>query len=141
MRTSILVVERTSRNNPHEITNRKFNWNEFFLTFLFKCIQNYRPSVFYSILQNERTIRCLYDINHHHYKSNYFKKNIYLLITMLYSILVLGMVCSFTMLIIHLIVGVKNIYANASTFNLNINIFKVIYSWAWWNLKWITDRT
>ena len=137
MRTSKRVVKRTSRNNPPEITNRKFNWNEFFLAFLFKCIQNYRPSVFYSILQNERTTIITIII----ISQTTSKINIYLLITMLYSILVLGMVCSFTMLIIHLIVGVKNIYANASTFNLNINIFKVIYSWAWWNLKWITDRT
>ena len=138
MRTSLHVVERTSRINPPEITSRKFNWNEFFLEFLFKCIQNYRPSVFYSILQKYDVCTIITIIMISQTTS---KINIYLLITMLYSILVLGMVCSFTMLIIHLIVGVKNIYANASTFNLNINIFKVIYSWAWWNLKWITDRT
>ena len=53
-----------------------------------------------------------------------------MLIAMLYSILELGMVCSCTIIIIHSIVGVKNIYANASTFNLNINIFEIIYSWA-----------
>ena len=137
MRTSKRVVKRPSRNNPPEITNRKFNWNEFFFTFSFKYIQNYWPSVIYSISKNERTTIITIII----ISQTTSKINIYLLITMLYSILVLGMVCSFTMLIIHLIVGVKNIYANASTFNLNINIFKVIYSWAWWNLKWITDRT